>query len=304
MKKSTVFRNSIALFFAALAIVACSDDNNDTPSNESIAGTYQGWSKVTFPDMPTGMGLDGEAVQISNNSDGTVKVAYTSKGAWGTSIFNSATVTTANGKYHLVGLGKSTIEGRKGGKATEYDCALTGEISKDKKIFNLIFTLKDVMGGTKISFAQGRAPLTLLVANSYKGYTTASSKFFQNKIDKDQTVTVAASEDAKSVTVNFKSNTWGTASLTGVTVSASGEQYILDGKGTIKMGMGGQTPKDYECIFQGKISKDGKTYGLSFTMPAVMGGTTVTLKNGTAPKTKAAEDLAAKKAIADFFAGK
>ena len=225
MKKSTVFRNSIALFFAALAIVACSDDNNDTPSNESIAGTYQGWSKVTFPDMPTGMGLDGEAVQISNNSDGTVKVAYTSKGAWGTSIFNSATVTTANGKYHLVGLGKSTIEGRKGGKATEYDCALTGEISKDKKIFNLIFTLKDVMGGTKISFAQGRAPLTLLVANSYKGYTTASSKFFQNKIDKD-------------------------------------------------------------------------------TMPAVMGGTTVTLKNGTAPKTKAAEELAAKKAIADFFAGK
>lgn len=70
------------------------------------------------------------------------------------------------------------------------------------------------------------------------------------------------------------------------------------------MGMGGQAPKDYECIFQGKISKDGKTYGLSFTMPAVMGGTTVTLKNGTAPKTKAAEDLAAKKAIADFFAGK
>ena len=303
MKKTAIFKQSIVALFAALAIVACSDDNNDTPSEGAIAGTYQGWTKVTFPYMPTGMGLDGESVRITNNSDGTVKVVYTSKGAWGTSTFNTATVTQSGDEYVLVGLGKSTIEGHKGGKPTQYDCALTGSISKDKKTYNLIFTINGVMGGTKINFSNGSAPLTLLVANSYKGYTTASSKMFKDMITKDETVAVAASEDAKTLTVSFKSKMWGTASLTGVTVSVNGEEYNLNGKGTIQMAMGGGTPKDYACVFQGTVSKDGKTYSLSFTMPAVMGGTTVTLKSGVAPEKKAAEARAAKQALAKFLAG-
>jgi len=52
------------------------------------------------------------------------------------------------------------------------------------------------------------------------------------------------------------------------------------------MGMSGSASKGYDCNISGTISSDKKTYTISFSLPSVMGGLTITFQNGEAPAAK------------------
>lgn len=118
------------------------------------------------------------------------------------------------------------------------------------------------------------------VAGKYDGYTVAKCAYFDGQVTADQSVTITAAATANKVDVNFTSTTWGTMTITGATVAAQGDSYLLSGNGTSVMGMNGNS-SEYDCGFTGVITAGEAS--LSFTCPAIMGGLTISFKTGTAP---------------------
>ena len=61
--------------------------------------------------------------------------------------------------------------------------------------------------------------------------------------------------------------------------------------------------KEYDCTFEGTISKDKKTSALEFNVPAVMNGLTVTFTQGEAPAAvmAAGSYKGYTKAVAQYF---
>lgn len=118
------------------------------------------------------------------------------------------------------------------------------------------------------------------VAGTYEGYTLASSAYFQDYFTADESLTIAKSGD-KTVDITFASGTWGTTTVTGATVSASGSRYSVSGTGTCLMaGMGGQE-RSYDCTLTADISSTADAT-VTVSLPAVMGGTNVVFKTGKA----------------------
>jgi hypothetical protein len=105
------------------------------------------------------------------------------------------------------------------------------------------------------------------------------SRYFQDMITTDQTITITANEDG---TVNV---TYGDNTISNVEVKVSAEGvYTLSGAGVYAMSMSG-APTNYDCTLAGTISKDKSKVEFALTLPAVMGGTTITFRNGDAPAT-------------------
>lgn len=122
--------------------------------------------------------------------------------------------------------------------------------------------------------------LTEQVVGTYEGYTLAGSNFFSDMFTPDETFVIGKNSQ-NTVNVTFESKAWGSFTIEGATVTGSSAPYSISGSGVCKMGMGGQY-KDYDCTFSAKI------YGtdndeISFEVPSVMGGTTVTFHKGSAP---------------------
>lgn len=116
------------------------------------------------------------------------------------------------------------------------------------------------------------------VAGSYAGYTVAACAYF-SQTDGGQSVELTAVSDSR-VNVNYESDTWGTFTVEGADVTERGGVYVLAGSGTSVMGMAGKT-NEYQCEFSGTVSEG--TPEFTFTVPAVMGGLTVTFHPGEAP---------------------
>lgn len=121
---------------------------------------------------------------------------------------------------------------------------------------------------------------TVDFAGSYKGYTLASCNYFQNMISPDETVVITKNTDG-SATVSFTSATWGTFTITDAQASISGNVCSLSGSGQTQMGMGGSTSA-YDCTFTAEI-KSQTDARMEFSIPAVMGGLTLTFQTGDAP---------------------
>lgn len=121
---------------------------------------------------------------------------------------------------------------------------------------------------------------TVDFAGSYKGYTLASCNYFQNMISPDETVVITKNTDG-SATVSFTSATWGTFTITDAQASISGNVCSLSGSGQTQMGMGGSTSA-YDCTFTAEI-KSQTDARMEFSIPAVMGGMTLTFQTGDAP---------------------
>lgn len=121
---------------------------------------------------------------------------------------------------------------------------------------------------------------TVDFAGSYKGYTLASCNYFQNMISPDETVVITKNTDG-SASVSFTSATWGTFTITDAQASISGNVCSLSGSGQTQMGMGGSTSA-YDCTFTAeiKLQTDAR---MEFSIPAVMGGMTLTFQTGDAP---------------------
>ncbi len=121
---------------------------------------------------------------------------------------------------------------------------------------------------------------TVDFAGSYKGYTLASCNYFQNMISPDETVVITKNTDG-SASVSFTSATWGTFTVTDAQASISGNVCSLSGSGQTQMGMGGSTSA-YDCTFTAEI-KSQTDARMEFSIPAVMGGMTLTFQTGDAP---------------------
>lgn len=121
---------------------------------------------------------------------------------------------------------------------------------------------------------------TVDFAGSYNGYTLASCNYFQNMISADETVVITENTDG-TATVSFTSATWGTFTITDAQASISGNVCSLSGSGQTQMGMGGSTSA-YDCTFTAEI-KSQTDARMEFSIPAVMGGMTLTFQTGDAP---------------------
>ena len=121
---------------------------------------------------------------------------------------------------------------------------------------------------------------TVDFAGNYDGYTLASCNYFQNMISPDETVVITKNTDG-SASVSFTSATWGTFTITDAQASISGNVCSLSGSGQTQMGMGGSTSA-YDCTFTAEI-KSQTDARMEFSIPAVMGGMTLTFQTGEAP---------------------
>ncbi|WP_298076454.1 calycin-like domain-containing protein [uncultured Alistipes sp.] len=121
---------------------------------------------------------------------------------------------------------------------------------------------------------------TVDFAGSYKGYTLASCNYFQNMISADETVVITKNTDG-SASVSFTSATWGTFTITDAQASISGNVCSLSGSGQTQMGMNGNT-STYDCTFTAEIRSQDDAR-MEFSIPAVMGGMTLTFQTGDAP---------------------
>lgn len=121
---------------------------------------------------------------------------------------------------------------------------------------------------------------TIDFAGSYNGYTLANCNYFQNMISADETVVITENTDG-TATVSFTSATWGTFTITDAQASVSGDVCSLSGSGQTQMGMGGSTSA-YDCTFTAEI-KSQTDARMEFSIPAVMGGMTLTFQTGDAP---------------------
>ena len=121
---------------------------------------------------------------------------------------------------------------------------------------------------------------TVDFAGNYDGYTLASCNYFQNMISPDETVVITKNTDG-SASVSFTSATWGTFTITDAQASISGNVCSLSGSGQTQMGMGGSTSA-YDCTFTAEI-KSQTDARMEFSIPAVMGGMTLTFQTGDAP---------------------
>lgn len=121
---------------------------------------------------------------------------------------------------------------------------------------------------------------TVDFAGNYDGYTLVSCNYFQNMISPDETVVITKNTDG-SASVSFTSATWGTFTITDAQASISGNVCSLSGSGQTQMGMGGSTSA-YDCTFTAEI-KSQTDARMEFSIPAVMGGMTLTFQTGDAP---------------------
>lgn len=283
-----IFKKSIKYLFmvAALAIgfQSCSsDDDDETPAAQVVAGSYSGYSSASFQYSSTAMYYNGETVAIAANNDGTVNVTFTSV-TWGTTTISNASVAQSGSNYTIAGTGTTSITGH-GGSSSSYDCTLAGTISSDKKTYSLAFTM-NFMGGTTVTFINGEASAAQILQGSLSGTNTMVMKYMPNGVDyADQTTTITANEDgtinitAKFVTTDEETGTQteaGNITLENVTVKEDGDNYTFAVEGaTYNMGMSG-TLSEYACDVTGAISKDKSTFSIVYSLPAVMGGTTIT----------------------------
>lgn len=269
---------SIAL--AAFALTACSDDNDPNPAEE-INGQYEGYA-VTSCQYFSGMVAPSQTVSITASAlSGVAAVTYKSD-TWGEIVIPEASVVATAGSYTITGSGTSQMG--MGGNIKEYACELAGTITSG--VADLSFTCPAVMGGLTIKFQQGDIPADIVVPGRYDGYTSASCTYFQDMLADDQTVTISSDANG-TYKVTFTSDTWGEFSVSGVkaTTEDGGKNFTVSGEGTCQMGMGGNV-REYACTFAGTIDAAKESPGFSFTVPAVMGGLTVTFKTGDMPATE------------------
>lgn len=272
------FRTILLLSIAALCSVACSDDEN-LPTVADIAGTYDGYTLAScayFQNTCTA----NERIVISENSDGSANVRFSSD-SWGECTISNAQMNENGGVYTLSGSGQTQMG--MGGNVSSYDCTYTAVI-KSKEDSQMQFKVAGVMGGLTLDFKTGEAPAHLLLAGIYKGYTDADCAYFKDRYTNDESLKISANEDG-TLAVAFESASWGTFNVATATITKNANDYTISGGGSVAMGMG-ESVNNYDFTMTGTINSAKDNYSISFHVPAVMGGLTVTLLTGTAPATE------------------
>lgn len=128
------------------------------------------------------------------------------------------------------------------------------------------------------------AHLNQAVAGKYEGYTKAVAQYFPNgQYAADQTITITANED-ETFNLSYTSDSFGTFTVNNATVKTENGKYLLEGKGSTLMGMSGKEPTEYQCTLTAEIDAAKEEPSFVFTIPAVMGGMTITFAKGDVPE--------------------
>lgn len=158
MKKTCVI---IAVFTVLIiCLVGCNKENskNETPAivdvTENVACTFEGYTLAQsdyFSDYLT----EEEILTITRNDVNVVDVTLESN-SWGTIEIKNATVSGSSAPYTISGNGKCAMS--MGPQVSEYDCNLSAIIyGTDSDVAS--FDIPAVMGGTKVVFYKGIAPV-------------------------------------------------------------------------------------------------------------------------------------------------
>lgn len=262
----------IISILTSLTLSSCSEDDYSDYSKD-VTGSYEGYTSMTSGYFSNMISLDQKVV-ITRFSDNTVSVNFASAST-GTFTVPEVTVVKGTDSYTLSGNGITSMGHE--GSAKDYDCSFSGTISGDSRVF--VFSIPSVMGGTKVTFTAGELPEALygyMLAGSYSGIFNAKSAYFEIADGEESTVKVEAAAEG-TVTIKCSSETWGDISIPNVAVKREGKIFSAEGSGVNNMaGMGGGAIKEYVC--SGSISRDADTGAVKvcFSMPAVMGGLTLT----------------------------
>ena len=260
------------------------DVQSVTFEQAGISGTYEGWTSASAAYFQ-GMVNKGDWVVIDATGDGAARLTYTSQ-TWGVAVFEGIAVSE-DADHYTLGETDGTITMSGHGGTNDYAATLvSGTVGKQTGSCDIVVKAPSVMGGTTMTFSTENLPAALAVEGSYDGWTSASAVYFQNMNNNGDSVTLAAAS-ATTVNLTYTSQTWGTAQFKGVSITETADGYTLstEAESTILMpGMGGGEAKEYACSFEGgTLSADLTGYTFTFKAPAVMGGTTMTFRQGTMP---------------------
>lgn len=260
--KKIIFSMAAALMLMSV-FTSCSNNDNDggIQFNEQ---TYNAWSKVVFG---YGSMFDaGETLKVSQS-----EVSFHSD-TWGDGSFTVSEFSkNEDGSFKVVGTGTLTMAGHGGKK--DYEATVSGTIAKGAQ--NFIITVPSVMGGTVLNVTVGEIPLAAAVDGNYTGGTYADCRYFQHyQPTKNEKVSIKANDELLAASLSYTSETWGEFSFDNIDVVKNEDgSYTITGEGnTLMPSMQGGTSK-YAATLEGTVT--GKTLVATFTVPGVMGGTTV-----------------------------
>ena len=267
----------LAVVVVAPSLAACNKNKDEKrPVIADIAGSYEGYTLAGcayFQNTCTA----GETVVVSDNSDGTARVTFTSS-TWGEFTIPVAQMSENGGTYTLTGSGQTQMG--MGGNVSSYDCTYTAEIHSRENA-QMLFNVAGVMGGLTLDFTTGDAPADLLLAGTYNGYSDADCDYFQDRYTDGESLNVTSNGDG-TIAVHFESSLWGTFHVDRATIKKNGNIYTFTGEGIVSMGHEGNL-NDYAFTMTGESNAAKDDYSIAFNVPAVMGGLTVTLLPGNAP---------------------
>ncbi len=112
------------------------------------------------------------------------------------------------------------------------------------------------------------------IAGSYTGTLTMRMQYAELAYDNQTIVLSVASDNTANLTY---SGSFGSMNLNSIVVTKnSNGSFSINGSGIFSMGMTAESVADYACTVSGTISSDKSDYSIVFSLPSVMGGTTVT----------------------------
>ncbi len=131
-------------------------NQGDIPAEIVVPGTYSGYIEAKSAYF-SGMTEDDQKIVITQNSDDTYKMTYTSD-TWGEFTIENIEAKFANGKFTVSGNG--TTKMGMSGNVKDYDCSVEGTIDVSKEDPTFTFSVPTVMGGLTIVFHTGNMPAT------------------------------------------------------------------------------------------------------------------------------------------------
>ena len=282
MKKVRIFLLA-ALSLVALASCEKDEQSNATTKDEqhSLSASLAGWTQAEAAYF-SGLVYDNvDSISLSSNSDQTANIQYVSS-VWGTATFESVEVKSTSAGYSFSGDGSIAMAGRGGVK--DYECTLIGTVSIDYSSFSAVITVPSVMGGLQLTVSQGLAPVSMVIAGSYAGWSSVSSGYFNDMNNNNDTIVIAANDDG-TAHVEYRSSTWGKATFANVQAMRTADGYALsEATGSILMSTRG-VEATYDAVLSSMTLGQEKTvYSATITVPAVMNGTTILFQNGSAPE--------------------
>lgn len=130
---------------------------------------------------------------------------------------------------------------------------------------------------------EGTQNLAQNIAGTYKGYTIAELKHITiPTTTADEAITMTDNADG-TANVAFESKQWGKFNISKAAITLTGDNYSIKGSGKTLMSMDANSVKEYDCKFEGILSKDKKTASFVFNAPAVKDGLKITFELGNAP---------------------